>query len=224
MELRFNLSRTLKVQDLRFPVPIHWSPGHGEHRLTAETALRKGPSGTGWSVPAEVLFSFSIEPGVRGCASGTLTLCSSGTDLTDGPDWGALHKSYWDVASTFGATLAREMFTRPEYPWTIEEVAAIAGVTPRELRGRLFRQAYSFSSTLRRCRLLHVFLTALSPDHPPRDLSSAITRNKHLLDDRFKTAHHVAISAISKITLPQVAAGNLLERLPKPANQTWLFG
>jgi AraC-like DNA-binding protein len=224
MELRFNLSRTLKVQDLRIPVPVLWIPEHGEHRLTAETALRKGPSGTGWTVPAEVLFSFSIEPGVRGRASGTLNLCWQAPEDEAKPDWCALHESYWDIDSTFGATLAREIFTLPEYPWTIEEVSAIVGVSPRELRGRLFRQAYSFSSTLRRCRLLHAFLSALSPDHPSLNLTQTTTRYKHHLDNTFKATHHVALSTISKITLPRVAAGNLLDRLPKPANHAWLFG
>ncbi|WP_429577677.1 hypothetical protein [Paraburkholderia youngii] len=224
MDLRFDVSRTLKVNDLRVPVPIYWTPEQGEHQLAAEKALRKGPKGMGWTIPAEVLFSFNIVPGLRGCASGILTLSAPTAGCAGHPNWLALHESYWDVESTFGATLAREMFTLPEYPWTVEEVAAIVGVTARELRGRLFRQAYSFSSTLKRCRLLHAFLSALSPDHPSRDLGQAITSDKHHLDNAFKATHHVALSTISKITLPRVAGGNLLGRLPPSVNHRWVFG
>jgi len=168
MELRFSLSRTLKVQDLRIPVPVHWAPEHGVHRLSAEKALRKWPTGTGWAIPAEVLFSIDIEPGVRGCATGTLTLCSSELGRRSGPDWCGLQNAYWNISSTFGSTLSREIFLSPEHPWTIDEVSAFIGVTARELRGRLFREAYSFSTSLKRCRLLHVFLSTLSPDHPSR--------------------------------------------------------
>jgi hypothetical protein len=224
MELRFNLSRSLKVQDLRIPVPVVWVPEHGEHRLTAETALRKGPAGAGWTVQAEVLFSFHVEPGLRGCVSGTLTLGLAAVNHERGPDWFALHDSYWNVESVFGATLAREMFSLPEYAWSIEEVSAIIGVTPRELRGRLFRQAYSFSSSLRRSRLLHVFLSTLSPDHPARDLTKAMTSNKHPLDSVFESTHRVALSTISRITLPHVPAGRLRERLPHSSARAWVFG
>lgn len=212
------------MQDLRIPVPIHWTPEHGTHQLSAEKALRKWPTEKGWAVPAEILFSIHIEPGVRGSASGTLTLCSSDLERANGPDWFALHDAYRHSRSTFGSTLAREMFLLPEHPWNIQDVSAVIGVIPRELRCRLFREAYSFSASLRRCRLLHVFLSTLSPDHPSRDLTKAMTSNRHHLDTTFKSTHHVALSSIAKMTLPNVSPGHLQERLPPATNGACLRG
>ncbi|SEK13154.1 hypothetical protein SAMN05192539_106414 [Paraburkholderia diazotrophica] len=44
----------------------------------------------------------------------------------------------------------------------------------RTLQMRLFREAYSFASSLKRCRMLHLFLSALSEEIPPPDLSPSV--------------------------------------------------
>ncbi|WP_459624386.1 hypothetical protein [Burkholderia sp. 3C] len=207
MKLSFSLARPLRLHHLRCPFPIDWAQHAGVHAVEAEAVLAKRAHGPGWRIPAETLFTVSLTPGEDGCASGTLTLesCPAGA-LLGGPDWGALREAFAaaDSASRnascipFGRTLAQQMFLWPGHAWALSEVSRELGVESRAVRMRLFREAYSFASTLRRCRMLRLLLQTLAHDisvvlaTDPRTPSS-----RRRLDAMFDAQYQASLSTIA---------------------------
>lgn len=203
MKLSFSLSRPLHLHELRCPFPIDWAQHAGVHAVQAESVLSKRAQGPGWHIPAEALFTVSLAPGGDGCASGTLTLesCPSGA-LLGGPDWPALREAFAAMGSPscapFGRALAQQMFLWPGHAWTLSEVSDALGVEGRLVRMRLFREAYSFASTLRRCGMLRLLLQTLAHDisvvlaPDPRIASS-----RRRLDVLFDAKYKASLSAIA---------------------------
>ncbi|AFT90217.1 hypothetical protein [Paraburkholderia phenoliruptrix] len=112
-----------------------------------------------------------------------------------------LHQAFWHGGAPFGCALAQQIFAVPEYHWTLSEVAQAVGTDTGTLQMRLFREAYSFASSLKRCRMLRLFLSALSEDIPPPDLSPSV-RNPHRLDSMFKAAFQTRLTIIEQCRLP----------------------
>ena len=198
MNLCFQLSRTLSALDLRIPFPVQWMPITGAHHISAEVTLRGDTHEQGWKIPEETLFSISIEPGVEGFAAGCITLQSFVIEHADVLDWATLREAYEEEkALPFGRALARQMFNHPNYPWSVAETAASLGTDSRGLRARLFREAYSFSSTQKRCRMLRLFLSALSEDCPFPDQSASGSKFRaSKLDSIFEAAHGAKLSSV----------------------------
>ncbi|MEK6420289.1 MAG: hypothetical protein V4801_11830 [Burkholderia gladioli] len=203
MKLRFSLSRPLHLHDLRCPFPIDWERHAGVQAVQAEAALAKRAHGPGWHIPAEVLFTVSLAPGSDGCASGTLTLesCPSGEPF-GGPDWCALRAAFAASGSPscppFGRALAQQMFLWPGHAWTLGEVSDALGVESRVVRMRLFREVYSFASTLRRCRMLRLLLETLAHDISVVLAPDArIAASRRQLDAMFDAKYKASLSTIA---------------------------
>ncbi|MEM5342898.1 hypothetical protein [Paraburkholderia azotifigens] len=199
MNLRFRLARTVSIQNVRFPFPILWHAHTGCHQLDAEVALKRCTAidGTGLHIPAETLFSVTIEPGIEGSASGTLTLESFEIRISGMPEWQELHHAFRQRKTPFGRTLAQQMFTYPAYPWATSEVSSRIEVDSRRLRSRLFQEAYSFAATLRRCRMLRALLTALSDDVAESDRDGQfMPQCRYKVDSMFNAAFNTKLSTI----------------------------
>ena len=158
-------------------------------------------------MPAETLFSVRVEPDAYGRASGTVTLDSYSycAPRRAGPDWIFLQRALGCAdGPPFGQALAQQMFTFPEYDWKVTAVAGTLGINTRPLQMRLFREAYSFASTLRRCRILRIFLSALSTDlalpHAAPPIRTAESERR--LDAIFQAAFQTRLSTIAKSRLP----------------------
>ncbi|MBN3722857.1 hypothetical protein [Burkholderia sp. Ac-20379] len=203
MKLSFSLSRPLHLHELRCPFPIDWERRAGVHAMEAESVLAKRAHGPGWHIPAETLFTVLLAPGSDGCASGTLTLesCPSGA-LFGGPDWLALRAAFAASGSPsgtpFGRALAQQMFLWPGHAWTLNEVSDALGVDSRIVRMRLFREVYSFASTLRRCRMLRLLLQTLAHDISVVLAPDArIAASRRQLDAMFDAKYKASLSEIA---------------------------
>lgn len=203
MHLHFSFSRTVQAHSLRVPFPVLWNPHLGAHAVAAEVTLKRTAPGLGWVVPAETLFSVDLAPGIEGCAAGTLTLELFDSGVHSAPDWTSLHAAYWTRSSLFGRALAQQMFIAPAYPWNIAEVSRTLGEDIRTVQMRLFREAYSFTSTLRRCRMLRVLLSTLSKDAPsPKLPATALAGSAQQMDSLFEAVHQTRLSTIERSRLP----------------------
>jgi hypothetical protein len=150
MPIRFNVSRTIAASNLRVPYPVSWRATQGRVALGAASSVRTITSGECCSLPAETLFSLRIEPGVEGRAAGVIVLDALDAARRGGPDWTRLVRAFRSEEACFGHALAQQMFVHPAYGWRMHDVAAMLGETARSLQMRLFREAYSFSATIRR--------------------------------------------------------------------------
>ncbi|MCB4350274.1 hypothetical protein LA345_41495 (plasmid) [Burkholderia vietnamiensis] len=197
MNLRFHLSRTVSMQNVRFPFPIRWRCHSGVHDITAEIVLKRSVNDACWYIPAETLFSFTVEPGIEGSARGALTVESFDSRSNLIPDWLELHSAFRQRKTPFGRALAQQMFTHPAYPWTISEVSGHVDVDGRRLRVRLFQEAYSFASTLRRCRMLRALLSALSRDAVESGANvQFLPQCRYRVDSMFDAAFQTKLSTI----------------------------
>lgn len=115
-----------------------------------------------------------------------------------------LHHAFWQGSTPFGRALAQQMFEMPDYQWTLSELAHAVGTDTRTAQMRLFREAYSFASALKRCRMLRLFLSALSEDIPPPALPASVWNPKRL-DLMFKAALHTKLTTIRQCRLPAVS-------------------
>jgi hypothetical protein len=199
MNLRFRLAQPVSIQNVRFPFGIRWHCHTGLYDISAEVALKRVTEVSGWYIPPETLFSVSVKPGIEGNASGTLALESPVTLTPLTPDLQSLHHAFWQGKAPFGRALAQQMFLHPAYEWSIAEVSKSVGVDTRLLRARLFREAYSFASTLRRCRLLRALLCALSEDESESEpVGNYMPRCQYRVDSMFNAAFKTKLSAITK--------------------------
>ena len=113
----------------------------------------------------------------------------------------SLHYAFWNGTTPFGRVLAQQMFATPEYQWTLSEVLRVVGTDTRALQMRLFREAYSFASALKRCRMLRLFLAALSEDIPLPDFPASV-QSRQKLDLKFKAAFQTRLTAFEQCRLP----------------------
>ncbi|SIT41411.1 conserved hypothetical protein [Paraburkholderia ribeironis] len=157
-ELEYQLSATRSVQlnDLRFPFPSHWRAVRGTQRLS--TASNAGLSlHSEARVRAEQLIDIFMTPDTSGGVTTHLTIDFGPMTPRPDPDWDELGRVYHH-ARGFGLALARSMFQTPYYPWKLHETASALGTLPRSLQKTLFRECYSFDAALRRCRRLNGLL------------------------------------------------------------------
>lgn len=215
MQLHFNFSRTVKVHDLRIPYPLLWTPIHGRQIISAEVALRRAATGISWFLPVETLFSAHVQPGIEGCASGTLTL-ENFCEAEDGlPDWNSLREAYWARTLPFGQILAQQMFRSPSHPWSLSDASLALDVGRHDLKRRLFREAYSFASTLKRCRMLRILLSVLSEDMPAPNLPTGMfASGNSKLDSIFEASHQTRLSTIARSRLPARSQSAPPDRVP----------
>ncbi|CAN7666881.1 hypothetical protein LJR230_005069 [Trinickia sp. LjRoot230] len=203
MHLAFTLSRPIRARGLRFPYALNWQRVSGTHVISADSSFVRTHAGASWVLPAENCFSVAIEPDAHGCAAGML-IFDSFTEVSGmKPDYAALAHAFAQPAPPFGQTLAQQMFSSPDYPWSAAEIATCLGIDKRTLQMRLFREAYSFASALRRCRLLRCFLAALSTHaQPPDAWLRSRTGEPRKLDAIFETSYGTRLSTIEASRLP----------------------
>jgi AraC-like DNA-binding protein len=126
----------------------------------------------------EQLFDVEVIPDHTGAATGWLEVQMPELTSRAAPDWKHLAVILRRSARPgIGLALTQSMFGCPCYAWTVGRVADELGVSRRELQMALFREAYSFAATLRRCRRLNkllgdsLFQFVGHETHDPRDFA-----------------------------------------------------
>lgn len=104
------------------------------------------------------MFDVSMMPDETGAVTGRLEIDLDVSDAEAEPDWNALAAALSSNVRGVGLALTQTMFRFPWHGWKLEAVAARLDTTPRMLQMALFREAYSFDATLRRCRRLNSLL------------------------------------------------------------------
>lgn len=197
MEYRFAFSRSVHARNLRFPVPMHWCLAAGAGELLIEGVPSRDACSE-WHIPAEHAFDVALSPGIEGVAAGHVMLEGRVPQCEAAPDWCALQYVFAARERSFGQALAQAVFEAPEFAWQLDDTARRIGISSRALQMRLFREAYAFSSTVRRCRLLHLWLQAMFAQ-PAADAGSHVARaNAASLEASFSTHLH----SIARSKLP----------------------
>jgi hypothetical protein len=154
---QFIAPRGADLLRLRIPFPLTWRAERGSLRvLKSDTDRSFGQRGS-FFVPTEELFDSHIQADAYGGASGHLVIATDvACAATAGePDWHALRFAYARGSRGFGLALAQSMFTHPGYAWDIHAVVSHLDASLKGVQTALFRDAYSYDATLRRCRRLH---------------------------------------------------------------------
>jgi hypothetical protein len=172
MEYSFASTRELRLNGLQFPFPLRWRAERGNHRLLPLNGkLLSGRHGE-VRVKPEQRFDVAVMPDLAGAAVGCIVLDCMSNLTESAPDWYKMAVEYAGKNQNFGLTLAQSMFFSPEYSWSLTGVAERLKIEPRAIQMALFRESYSFASTLRRCRRLRKLLSVMGAE--PLDVPRTI--------------------------------------------------
>ncbi|AFT90175.1 hypothetical protein LMG9964_06248 [Paraburkholderia phenoliruptrix] len=158
VELEYQLSatRSVRIDNLRFPFPLRWRAVRGRFRLS--TARNAGDTTRSEvRLRAEQLFDICMTPDSSGAVTTNLAIDFGPFRPRLEPDWDELGRVY-PYSRGFGLALVRSMFQSPYFPWDLRETAWALRTPPRSLQMTLFREGYSFDAALRRCRQLNTLL------------------------------------------------------------------